>query len=212
MVNGPVYIIDDEAMIRNSLQFMLASKEIGSLCYDSASKFLQDAPTLPAGFVLLDVRMPEMDGIELLRSLTPHLHRYEITVMTGHGDTKTAVEAMKLGASDFIEKPFDSGELINSIKSGLARLEKRRSRHEEKVRCEELIANLTDTQLLVLRHLMAGLSNKETGRLLNLSPRTVEMHRSNLLERLGGSLAHAIRVACVARVEPAEDVGERAFP
>src|SRR5262245_61250162 len=120
---GKIYVVDDDEAMRHSLEFLLGAAEFEVTLFDSARAFLSALPELPFGCVVSDVRMPEIDGIEMLRRLQAQRCRFPVIIMTGHGDVPLAVEAMKLGAVDFLEKPFDDVLLISMIESGLKRAE-----------------------------------------------------------------------------------------
>jgi len=207
-----VYLVDDDLASRQPLEQLLDSAGFSSVTYASASGFLEVAPGLPGGCVLLDVRMPETDGIEL----QAQLHRLNLLVpvimVTGHGDTLTAVRAMKAGAFDVIEKPFDDENLIAAIETALAG-SPQTSRDREIAEAAERIAALTPRQREVLDGLVAGRQSRLIANDLRISVRTVELHRARMLERLGTRrLAKAIRLAVLAGLAPdrhlAVDVGD----
>ncbi|HXA35088.1 MAG TPA: response regulator, partial [Steroidobacteraceae bacterium] len=172
-----------------------------SVIYETAPGFLDSAPTLTAGCVLLDIRMPEMDGLELQARLNRLGFRLSVIVMTGHGDVPTAVRAMKAGAVDFIEKPFDDERLIAAIEAALAG-SGLVSRDREAAEAAERIA-LSRREREVLDALVAGRQSKVIAHDLGLSVRTVEVHRARMMERLGTSrFAEAVRLAVLAGLAP----------
>jgi two-component system response regulator FixJ len=190
-----IHIVDDDAAVRRSLQRLLSAAGLETVTYDSALALLAAMPLPPGGCLLLDIKMPEMDGLELqarLKRLDFHL---PVIVMTGHGDVQTAVRAMKAGAVDFIEKPFDEEPLFTAID---AALEPERG-DPEIAEAARRIAELTPRERQVLEALVDGHSNKVIAVSLGLSVRTVEVHRAHMLERLGARcLAEAVRLAVMA--------------
>ena len=190
-----VHVVDDDAAVRRSLERLLDSAGFTPVLYESAVSFLGAAQGVSAGCVLLDVRMPDMDGLELQTRLIRLGFALPIIVMTGHGDVQTAVRAMKAGAHDFIEKPFDDERLLAAIDQALA-LSGRGSRERETAEALDKIATLSPRERDVLDGLVAGKPNKVIAYGLGISVRTVEVHRARMLERLGTrSTAEAIRVA-----------------
>jgi len=190
-----IHIVDDDAAVRRSLQRLLSSAGHETASYDSALALLEAMPLPPDGCLLLDVRMPGMDGLELQARLNRLGFRLPVIVITGHGDIRTAVQAMKAGAVDFIEKPFDEEPLFTAIDAALEQ-ELADSGIVEAVR---RIATLSPREHQVLDALVAGRPNKTIAVALGLSVRTVEVHRAHMLERLGvETLAEAVRLAVVA--------------
>jgi two-component system response regulator FixJ len=193
-----VHVVDDDLAVRRSLEQLLDSAGFRPVIYETAPGFLDAAPTLAAGCVLLDIRMPEMDGLELLARLNRLGFRLPVIVMTGHGDVQTAVRAMKAGAVDFIEKPFDDERLIDAIEAALAG-SGLVSRDQEATAAAERIATLSRREREVLDALVAGRQSKVIAHDLGLSVRTVEVHRARMMERLGTKrLAGAVRLAVLA--------------
>ena len=194
-----VHVVEDDAAVRRSLERLLGSAGLTPVLYESAVSFLGAAQGaaqgLSLGCVLLDVRMPDMDGLELQTRLNRLGFALPIIVMTGHGDVQTAVRAMKAGAHDFIEKPFDDERLLAAIDQALA-LSGPGSRERETAEALDKIATLSPRERDVLDGLVAGKPNKVIAYDLGISVRTVEVHRARMLERLGTrSTAEAIRVA-----------------
>ena len=202
-----VYLVDDDEAIRRSAGFMLKTSGFAVQTFVSGVELLKERALTP-GCVLLDVRMPEMDGIEVQQALHARGVAFPVIVMTGHGDIDVAVQAMKHGAVDFIEKPFEKAVLLAAIEEGFARIENvSRSRTratEARVKLEALTPRERDV-LLGLAH---GSSNKIIGFDLGISCRTVEIHRANLMTKLGvASLSGALRIAFAAefnedRIQP----------
>jgi two-component system response regulator FixJ len=195
-----VYVVDDDPAIRRSLERLLDSAGFACVAYASAPGFLEAAPGLAAGCVLLDVRMPETDGIELQARLNRLGLPLPVIIMTGHGDILTAVRAMKAGALDVIEKPFDDESLIAAIETALAG-SGRASRDREIAEAAERIAMLSPREREVLDGLVAGQQSKLIAYDLGISVRTVEVHRARMMNRLGIRCpAEAVRLAVLAGV------------
>ncbi|HEX7693077.1 MAG TPA: response regulator [Sphingomonas sp.] len=197
-----VHIVDDEDSIRRSASFMLRTSGFDTRTYQSGVEFLKDVKHADAGCVLLDVRMPVIDGLEVQRELNDRGIGLPVIVLTGHGDISIAVQAMKAGAIDFLEKPFEKAQLLVALDTGFAKLERREdaavSAHDAEVR----IAALTAREQDVLRGLARGHPNKTIAYDLGISPRTVEVHRANLMTKLEvRSLSEALRVAFAAGIE-----------
>jgi two-component system, LuxR family, response regulator FixJ len=194
------YIIDDDATVRCSTSFMLASAGYLSRPFVSGTDFLDEADALPAGCTLLDLRMPQLDGLAFLERLPQDLRsRFPIVVVTGHGDLSTAVRAMKLGARDFIEKPFEDGVLLDILATLSADLEDVVAQQAVRDRSRNLIARLSPRERQMLEALMAGEPTKRAAHLLGISVRTAEMHRARMLERLGvRTRADAMRIGLAA--------------
>jgi two-component system response regulator FixJ len=196
-----VHIVDDDESIRRSVAFMLKTSGFAVTPWDSGVAFLRAARSVEPGCVLLDVRMPEMDGLQVQRELTVHGVGLPIIVLTGHGDVATAVTAMRQGAVDFLEKPFEKAALLGALSVGFHRLEKRSenlaSAEEAKVR----VAALTPREQDVLAGLARGHPNKTIAYDLGISARTVEVHRANLMTKLDvHSFSDALRIAFAAEV------------
>ncbi|AXK43935.1 response regulator transcription factor [Erythrobacter aureus] len=203
MDSNLVHIVDDDEQIRNSLQFLLMTHKLNSRQFTGGRDFLRALPSLESGCILLDVRMPDMDGLQMMKMMRPCIERFSVIVMTGHGDVATAVEAMKLGAIDFIEKPFDEEALVRAVKAAQLKLGERIGDLDAKRDAEDRLAELTPRAKEVLGHLMGGHSNKVVAKRMDVSPRTVEMHRSNIFQKLGvKSLSEAVRLACMAGFVP----------
>ena len=200
-----VHIVEDDAAVRRSLEQLLGAADFSSVSYESALGFLDAAPRLSAGCVLLDIRMPQMDGLELQACLNSLGFPLPIVVMTGHGDVQTAMRVMKAGAQDYIEKPFDDERLLAAIDHALA-LSARVAREREAAEALNKIAALSPRERQVLDGLAAGKPNKVVAYDLGISVRTVEVHRARMLERLGTrSSAEAIRLAVMATLAAEKD-------
>lgn len=207
MSERTIYLVDDDEAIRRSAGFMLKTSGYLVRSFASGVALIKDAKDLAPGCILLDVRMPEMDGLQVQQALQERGIGYPVIVMTGHGDVNVAVQAMKAGAVDFIEKPFEKAVLLSAIEEGFSRIEqtgRSRARAEEaKVRLQALTPRERD----VLEGLVRGHPNKTIAYDLDISPRTVEIHRANLMSKLGvASLSEALRIAFAAGLdEPRAD-------
>ena len=194
-----VHLVDDEEAIRRSAGFMLKTSGYRVRPFVSGVELLKQARTLEPGCVLLDIRMPGMDGLEVQQALREKGVALPVIIMTGHGDISVAVKAMKAGAVDFIEKPFDKAVLLSALEQGFSRLRKAERNKEREQEAELRVAGLTAREREVLAGLAEGLPNKTIAYDLGLSPRTVEIHRANLMQKLGvHSLSEALRIAFAA--------------
>ena len=197
--NRTVYLVDDDEAIRRSAGFMLKTSGYGVKTYSSGTEFLKEGRDIDPGCVLLDVRMPGIDGLEVQQALRERGSTLPVVVMTGHGDVTVAVHAMKAGAVDFIEKPFEKAVLLSAIEEGFARIDQA---DRSKVRQDEAqvrLRALTARERDVLEGLVHGYPNKTIAYDLEISPRTVEIHRANLMSKLGViSLSEALRIAFAA--------------
>jgi two-component system response regulator FixJ len=195
-----VHLVDDDEAIRRSVGFMLKTSGFEVRSYDSGVALLKSATELEPGCILLDIRMPAMDGLEVQEALRGKGVALPVIIMTGHGDVSLAVQAMKAGAVDFIEKPFEKAVLLAAIAQGLERLKRTDvSRHQAEEAAVRLQV-LTPREREVLEGLAKGLPNKTIAYDLGISPRTVEVHRANLMSKLEvRSLSEALRLAFAAQ-------------
>lgn len=192
----PVYLVDDEKAVRSSIGFMLKTSGIRVVPFENGIEFLKEVKTLEPGCILLDIRMPGMDGLEVQEQLTERGISYPIVVMTGHGDVDVAVRAMKGGAVDFIEKPFDKSVLIAAIQEGFKRIGHAGRADKRREEAQVRLNGLTARELDVLEGLVVGYPNKTIGYDLGISARTVEIHRANLMKKLEVSnLSDLLRIA-----------------
>ena len=197
--NSVIHVVDDDDAVRQSLEFLLRSAKFQVKVYDSAVAFLQGLPTLEPGCVVTDVRMPEMSGIDLLRRLRDLRIDLPVIVMTGHGDVPLAVEAMKAGASDFIEKPFDDQVLLDALRTALAGRNSDAKRQAEHAEIQERLGSLSARERQVLDGLVNGHANKIIAHDLGISPRTVEIYRANVMTKMNApSLSDLVRMALIA--------------
>ena len=203
MVDRTVHVVDDDPAVRRSLERLLDAAGFHVVSYQSPAAFLNAASGLSAGCVLLDIRMPGVDGLELQARLNRLRVNLPVIVMTGHGDVPSAVRAMKAGAVDFLEKPFDDETLLNAIGGAFAKASRLIGGDREAVRAAQRIATLSPREREVLDALLAGRQNKVIAFDLNISVRTVEVHRARMMERLGTKqFADAIRLAVMATLAP----------
>jgi two-component system, LuxR family, response regulator FixJ len=196
MDRGKVYVIDDDEAMRDSLDFLLGSADFHVTLFESAQDFLNTLPTIGFGCVLSDVRMPGIDGIELLKHLKASGSLFPVVIMTGHGDVPLAVEAMKLGAMDFLEKPFEDDRLIGMIEAALRRAEQGAKSEAVALEIQSRVSSLSPRERQVMEGLIAGLSNKLIAREYDISPRTIEVYRANVMTKMqAASLSELVRLA-----------------
>lgn len=190
-----VHLVDDDEAIRRSVGFMLKTSGFQIQSYDSGVELLKNAGSLKQGCILLDIRMPGMDGLEVQQALRERGVALPVIIMTGHGDVTLAVKAMKAGAVDFIEKPFEKAALLSSIELGLERLKRTELDRDHIADAAVRLKVLTPRERDVLNGLAKGLPNKTIAYDLGISPRTVEIHRANLMTKLEvHSLSEALRI------------------
>jgi len=191
-----VWIVDDDEAMRSSLKWLIESVGMRVESHDSADAFLQAQYPGRFGCLLLDVRMPGMSGLELLEHLGEQQMMPPTIIITGHGDVPMAVRAMKAGALDFIEKPFNDEVLLDAIRRALAQEEDRRDASAGIADVIERLTNLTPREHEVMQMVTNGMSNKEIANSLGVSAKTVEAHRARVMEKMAaGSLAELVRMA-----------------
>jgi two-component system, LuxR family, response regulator FixJ len=204
-----VHVIDDDEAVRQSLEFLLRAAGVTARTYDSAEVFLEALPTIEAGCVITDVRMPGVSGIELLRRLGEMQVKLPVIVITGHGDVPLAVEAMKNGAVDFLEKPYEDELLLGSVRSALDRSKQNAARDAQRAEVDARLATLTNREREVLNGLVAGKPNKIIAFDLAISPRTVEIYRANVMTKMAAaSLSELVRMILVSGVVSREATEE----
>ena len=209
--NAVVHVIDDDEAMRQSLAFLLEAAGMEVQTYESAVAFLEVVTAVKAGCVITDVRMPGLSGVELLRQLRERKLGIPVIVITGHGDVPLAVEAMKIGAMDFLEKPFDDEALLASVRSALNQLDQDRKREAERSDIEGRLATLSNRERDVLQGLVAGLANKQIAYDLGISPRTIEIFRANLMTKMqAGSLSALLRMALISGMLGRDSSGPKA--
>jgi two-component system response regulator FixJ len=198
-LEGCVHVVDDDDAMRDSLSFLLETAGVSVRTYESPVPFLAALPVERPACLITDVRMPEMSGTDLLRRLEEIGEKLPVIVITGHGDVSLAVEAMKLGAADFIEKPFDDDILLAAVRSALEDRQRRGPSEEERSAALERLSSLSKREREVLEGLMAGHPNKTIAYDLGISPRTVEVYRANLMTKMGASsVSDLVRMALLA--------------
>jgi two-component system response regulator FixJ len=194
-----VHVIDDDEAVRQSLDFLLQSARFKTRTYETALAFLNALPDISSGCIVTDVKMPEMSGVELLRHLREKNLRIPVIIITGHADVPLAVEAMKSGASDFLEKPFDDEVLLTAVRSALAAAEDVSQRDGERAELQQRFATLSKREREVLEGLVAGKPNKTIAFDLGISPRTVEIYRANVMTKMRAvSLSELVRMTLIA--------------
>jgi two-component system response regulator FixJ len=191
-----IYVIDDDDAVRESLEFLLKTAGIEVRGFESAQAFLDILPQVNSGCIITDVRMPEITGIDLLRRLKETNAELPVIVITGHGDISLAVEAMKIGAVDFLEKPFDDDHLLAAVRSALNQDADAVKRRAELADIHDKLAALSNRERQVLEGLVAGNANKNIAFDLGISPRTVEIYRANVMTKMvANSLSDLVRMA-----------------
>lgn len=193
-----IHVIDDDDEVRSSLAFLLASAGFETALHDSAASFLDALPRIDAGCVVTDVRMPRMSGIDLLKRLRQQGASLPVIVMTGHGDLSLAVEAMKAGAFDFLEKPFDGETLLASVQVALGGRRPRVRPDDEEREYRRRFRTLSERERAVLAGLVAGQSNTAIAQALGVSPRLVEIDRAQVMTRMNAaSLSKLVRMTMI---------------
>jgi two-component system, LuxR family, response regulator FixJ len=196
-----VHVIDDDEAMRESLSFLLKAAKISVSAYDSADAFLAQLKDIKGGCIVTDVRMPGMSGLDLLKRLRELNSPMPVIVITGHGDVPLAVEAMKYGASDFLEKPFDDDTLLGAVRKALSETAASQEDHALRTAVTQRMASLSARERQVLDGLLAGHPNKTIAYDLGISPRTIEIYRANVMTKMeAASLSELVRMALVAGV------------
>lgn len=198
--HGLIHVIDDDDAVRESIEFLLDTSGFSVRTYSSAADFLSTGAETGPSCLLTDVRMPDMSGIELLKKLKSDGVLTPVIIMTGHGDIPLAVEAMRLGAFDFLEKPFDDERLISSVNAALKVGTELENRIREQSEIRDLIESLTSREKDVMNGLVQGKPNKIIAYELGISPRTVEVYRANVMQKLkANSLSDIVKMALTLR-------------
>lgn len=199
-----IHVVDDEAPFRRSLLFLLESAGWEAVGHESAEDFLEASPEFPetGGCLVLDIRMPRVSGLELQRRLNAAGSAFPIVFMTGHGEVELAVQAMKEGAIDFLQKPFKDQLFLDTVERAVSISVERQSANQRCQEARQILAKLSPRETEVARHLAQGLSNKEIGRELNISDNTVHVHRQHLMEKTGVSSAAEL-ARLILRADPA---------
>jgi two-component system response regulator FixJ len=194
-----VHVVDDDPAIRDSLSFLLSSADLTPVVHESAAALLERVGELAAGCcIITDVRMPGMTGLELVGELKRRSIHHPVIVLTGHGDVALAVEAMKAGVVDFIEKPFDEDVLLKAVETALSREQGHSARQAQKDAVEARVAQLSQREREVFEAIVQGESNKSAAQKLGISPRTVEIYRAHVMDKMGAkTLSDLVRMALV---------------
>lgn len=196
-----VHVIDDDEALRDSIAFLLHTAQIEAQAHASASAFLEQMPDSSLNCIVTDVRMPGLSGIDLLKRLKELKIDVPVIVITGHADVPLAVEAMKFGAVDFLEKPFDDEVLVASVQSAIRQRIGETKRYMERAEIESRLAALSNRERDVLNGLVAGRANKQIAFDLGISPRTVEIYRANLMDKMqAASLSELVRMALIVEI------------
>ena len=191
-----VHIVDDDRAVRDSLSFLMKSVGFESMAYDSAEAFLENADLNRPGCLIVDIRMQGMSGLELQQLLNERSSKLPVIIITGHGDVPMAVQAMKAGAVDFLEKPYDNQLLIARIRQCLQQISKEQDKENRVAKAKSRLAQLTPRELEVMKLLVAGKHNKAIADDLDISVRTAEAHRAKVMKKLHAeSLSDIVRVA-----------------
>jgi len=205
-----IYVIDDDEAVRQSLEFLLKTAGMAVKGFDSATAFFDVLPGIRSGCIITDVRMPDVTGIDLLRRIKELGLDIPVIVITGHGDISLAVEAMKIGAVDFLEKPFDDDVLLTAVRGSLTRTADSAQRNAELSEIQDKLAALSNRERQVLEGLVAGKANKVIAFDLGISPRTVEIYRANLMTKMSAnSLSDLVRMAMTAGILEGPDKSAR---
>jgi two-component system response regulator FixJ len=196
-----IYVIDDDEAVRQSLEFLLKTAGLTVRGFESATAFLEVLPQISSGCIITDVRMPGVTGIDLLRRVKESGVDIPVIVITGHGDISLAVEAMKIGAVDFLEKPFDDRGLLDTVRASLDRSADTAQRNAELIEIRDKFTALSNRERQVLEGLVAGKANKTIAFDLGISPRTVEIYRANLMTKMAAnSLSDLVRMAMITGI------------
>lgn len=195
LTKAVVFVVDDDQAMRNSLKWLIESVGVQVESFASADEFLAQYQPGRAGCLVLDVRMPGMSGLDLQEYLLEKNIHIPVVIITGHGDVPMAVRAMKGGAIDFIEKPFNDEVLLDAIRRAIAYEEQQRSQHVENLHIQERLSHLTPREHEVMEMVTEGRSNKEIANALGVSAKTIEAHRARVMEKMqAGSLAELVRM------------------
>jgi len=204
-VESTVFIVDDDEAVRDSLRALVETEGYAVQDFSSATGFLDGFVQPEAGCLVVDVRMPDMDGLALQAELADRGIGLPVIVVTGHGDVPLAVQAMKAGAVDFIEKPFNDQQMLDAIGRALEMAHDRQNQSSFAHEAKERVASLTPREAQVLEHLVAGHANKVIAYELGISPRTIEIHRAHVMEKMQArSLSDLVRMALEAGVRTPE--------
>ncbi len=200
-LNAQIVIVDDDDAVRDSLKVLLEAEDYQVTTYSDATTFLA-ASLDEVQCILLDVRLPDGDGIDILQKLIDRGTEAHTIIMTGHGDVPMAVKAMRVGASDFVEKPFEPDEMLQAIERAVSQFQRDSQTKSARAQAQERLARLTPRETEVMQQLVLGRPNKIIAHELDLSPRTVEVHRARVMEKTEAkSLSDLVRLAIAAEAE-----------
>jgi len=206
MTSGRIFVVDDDEAVRDSLQMLLESEGLKVETFASALEFLESDLPSRQGCLIVDVQMPDMNGLELQQRLLADGNDLPVIIVTGHGDIPMAVKALKSGARDFIEKPFKDEEILNSVRHALEQTEQEHRRRSLAAHAAACIEHLTARERQVLEQLVIGRPNKVIAYELKISPRTVELHRARVMEKMQTrSLSQLVRMALAVGIAPDPD-------
>ena len=200
---GTVYVVDDDEAVRDSLQWLLEGKDYRVRCFDSAESFLSRYDHREVACLIADIRMNGMTGLELQERLIERQSPLPIVFITGHGDVPMAVDAMKKGALDFVQKPFDEAAITDLVERMLDHAAEAFEHSQRAASRDALLAKLTSRETQVLERIVAGRLNKQIADDLNISIKTVEAHRANIMEKLGANtVADLLKIALASSTVP----------
>lgn len=201
MTDRTVFLVDDDEAIRHSASFMLRHAGFMVKTYPDGISFLEQIKGDQEGCILLDVRMPGMDGLAVQNALNQRGINLPVIILTGHGDVPVAVEAMKGGALEFLEKPYEKQALVGAIENAFSSLDSQTADDKRSREAQAKLTSLTPREMEVLECLVDGQTNKDIAQTLSISPRTVEIHRAHMMEKLqADSLSNALRLAFLAGI------------
>jgi two-component system response regulator FixJ len=193
-----VYVVDDDASARDSLCWLLGTEKLRTRAFASAGEFLEQWRGDWSGCVTLDIRMPDMSGLQVQQELLRRGNRMPIIILTGHADVPIAIRAMKLGAFDFLEKPYSDSELLDAVGNALAHERELEQAGRERVKAAQALENLTEREREVMCLVVDGLTNKAVAARLGISEKTVEVHRSRVMQKTGAESFSALVQLCLA--------------
>ena len=208
-----VHVVDDDEAVRHSLEFLLATVDIKVRSYESAEAFLRNLPRVEPGCLVTDIRMSGLSGLDLMKQLKEQGMSIPVIVITGHGDVPLAVEAMKYGAADFLEKPFDDEALVSAVRNALNKHKHQGTRDAERSDIIERLQSLSNRERQVMDGLVQGHPNKTTGFDLGISARTVEIYRANVMTKMrASSLSDLVRMALVTGFSEFSESARKSVP